>query len=171
MCFFQEFSIPDKVKTVEWIGTQNLCMGFDNEYALMDCKTGVLTPLFSPTSPSLQGALGATFETTLSTLNNLSSMATGGLMGFGSKPGKPLITRLPNDEILLGKESKGYSIRIQCLGSKYNLYANSLYPCRFKYLCRSGWNAKAQEWNRMVRNTGGAWILLSICCRHPTPPD
>ncbi|KAF8924882.1 Vacuolar morphoproteinsis protein 6, partial [Haplosporangium bisporale] len=95
---------PDRVKTVEWIGTQNLCMGFDNEYALMDCKTGEVTPLFSPTSPSLQGALGATFETTLSTLNNLSSMATGGLMGFGSKPGKPLITRLPNDEILLGKE-------------------------------------------------------------------
>ncbi|KAG0343692.1 Vam6/Vps39-like protein [Podila humilis] len=108
----KEFSIPEKVKTVEWIGTQKLCMGFDNEYALMDCKTGDLTPLFSPTSPSLQGALGATFENTLSTLNNLSSMATGGLMGFGSKPGKPLITRLPNDEILLGKENSSISVGV-----------------------------------------------------------
>ncbi|KAG0335759.1 Vam6/Vps39-like protein [Podila horticola] len=116
----KEFSIPDKVKTVEWIGTQNLCMGFDNEYALMDCKTGVLTPLFSPTSPSLQGALGATFETTLSTLNNLSSMATGGLMGFGSKPGKPLITRLPNDEILLGKENSSISVGVDGMPKRKN---------------------------------------------------
>lgn len=90
---------------MEWVGTQNLCMGFDSEYALMDCKTSILTPLFSPTSPSAQGALGSTLESTLNTLNTFSSLATGGLMGFGSKPGKPLITRLPNDEILLGKES------------------------------------------------------------------
>ncbi|KAF9387750.1 Vam6/Vps39-like protein [Podila verticillata] len=116
----KEFSIPDRVKTVEWIGTQNLCMGFDNEYALMDCKTGVLTPLFSPTSPSLQGALGATFETTLSTLNNLSSMATGGLMGFSSKPGKPLITRLPNDEILLGKENSSISVGVDGMPKRKN---------------------------------------------------
>ncbi|KAF9334368.1 Vam6/Vps39-like protein [Podila minutissima] len=116
----KEFAIPDRVKTVEWIGTQKLCMGFDNEYALMDCKTGVLTPLFSPTSPSLQGALGATFETTLSTLNNLSSMATGGLMGFGSKPGKPLITRLPNDEILLGKENSSISVGVDGMPKRKN---------------------------------------------------
>ncbi|KAG0095622.1 Vam6/Vps39-like protein [Podila epicladia] len=115
-----EFGIPDRVKTVEWIGTQKLCMGFDNEYALMDCKTGGLTPLFSPTSPSLQGALGATFETTLSTLNNLSSMATGGLMGFGSKPGKPLITRLPNDEILLGKENSSISVGVDGMPKRKN---------------------------------------------------
>ncbi|KAF9213277.1 Vacuolar morphoproteinsis protein 6 [Podila verticillata] len=118
----KEFTIknPDRVKTVEWIGTQNLCMGFDNEYALMDCKTGEVTPLFSPTSPSLQGALGATFETTLSTLNNLSSMATGGLMGFGSKPGKPLITRLPNDEILLGKENSSISVGVDGMPKRKN---------------------------------------------------
>ncbi|KAG0036291.1 Vam6/Vps39-like protein [Podila clonocystis] len=115
-----EFVIPEKVKTFEWIGTQNLCMGFDNEYALMDCKTGDRKPLFSPTSPSLQGALGATFETTLSTLNNLSSMATGGLMGFGSKPGKPLITRLPNDEILLGKENSSISVGVDGMPKRKN---------------------------------------------------
>lgn len=96
---------------MEWVGTQNLCMGFDNEYALMDCKTSVLTTLFSPTSPSVQGALGSTLGGALDTLNTFSSLATGGLMGFGSKPGKPLITRLANDEILLGKESK-FTIRI-----------------------------------------------------------
>ncbi|KAG0198890.1 Vam6/Vps39-like protein [Mortierella sp. GBA30] len=108
----KEFSVPDRVRTMEWVGTQNLCMGFDNEYALMDCKTSVLTPLFSPTSPSAQGALGSTLESTLSTLNTFSSLATGGLMGFGSKPGKPLITRLPNDEILLGKENSSISVGI-----------------------------------------------------------
>ncbi|KAG0263458.1 Vam6/Vps39-like protein [Mortierella polycephala] len=108
----KEFSIPDRVRTMEWVGTQNLCMGFDNEYALMDCKTSVLKPLFSPTSPSAQGALGSTLESTLNTLNTFSSLATGGLMGFGSKPGKPLITRLPNDEILLGKENSSISVGI-----------------------------------------------------------
>ncbi|KAG0022469.1 Vam6/Vps39-like protein [Entomortierella chlamydospora] len=108
----KEYSIPDRVRTMEWVGTQNLCMGFDNEYALMDCKTSVLTPLFSPTSPSNQGALGSTLESTLNTLNTFSSMATRGLMGFGSKPGKPLITRLPNDEILLGKENSSISVGI-----------------------------------------------------------
>ncbi|KAG0012682.1 Vam6/Vps39-like protein [Podila clonocystis] len=116
----KELQIPGIVKTVEWIGTQNLCMGFDNEYVLMDCNTGHWKPLFSPTSPSLQGALGATFETTLSTLNNLSSMATGGLMGFGSKPGKPLITRLPNDEILLGKENSSISVGVDGMPKRKN---------------------------------------------------
>jgi len=106
---FQEYNIPDRVLTMEWVGTQNLCLGLNSEYSLMDCETSVITPLFSPTSPSIQGALGSTLEstlnTTLNTLNNFGSIATGGLMGFGSKPGKPLITRLPNNEILLGKES------------------------------------------------------------------
>ncbi|KAF9438235.1 Vam6/Vps39-like protein [Entomortierella beljakovae] len=108
----KEFSIPDRVRTMEWVGTQNLCIGFDNEYALMDCNTSVLTPLFSPSSPSNQGALGSTLESTLSTLNTFSTMATRGLMGFGSKPGKPLITRLPNDEILLGKENSSISVGV-----------------------------------------------------------
>ncbi|KAF9160395.1 Vacuolar morphoproteinsis protein 6, partial [Actinomortierella ambigua] len=108
----KEFPIPDRVRTMEWVGTQKLCLGFDNEYALMDCQTSQLTPLFSPSSPTLQGAIGSTLESTFNTLNTLSSMATGGLMGFGSKPGKPLITRLPNDEILLGKEHSSISIGV-----------------------------------------------------------
>ncbi|KAF9984824.1 Vam6/Vps39-like protein [Mortierella antarctica] len=108
----KEYTVTDRVRTMEWVGTQNLCMGFDNEYALMDCKTSVLTPLFSPTSPSAQGALGSTLESTLNTLNTFSSLATGGLMGFGAKPTKPLITRLPNDEILLGKEHSSISVGI-----------------------------------------------------------
>ncbi|KAF9913772.1 Vacuolar morphogenesis protein 6 [Lobosporangium transversale] len=108
----KEYSIPDRVRTMEWVGTQNLCMGFDNEYALMDCKTSALTTLFSPSSASNQGAIGSTLESTLNTLNSFSSIATGGLMGFGSKPGKPLITRLPNDEILLGKEHSSISVGI-----------------------------------------------------------
>ncbi|KAG0294172.1 Vam6/Vps39-like protein [Linnemannia gamsii] len=106
----KDFPVPDKVKSMEWVGTQNLCMGFDNEYALMDYKTSVLTTLFSPTSPSVQGALGSTLGGALDTLNTFSSLATGGLMGFGSKPGKPLITRLANDEILLGKENSSISV-------------------------------------------------------------
>ncbi|KAI1318862.1 Vacuolar morphogenesis protein 6 [Mortierella claussenii] len=106
----KEYTIPDRVRTMEWVGTQNLCIGFDNEYALMDCKTSVLTPLFSPTSTNNQGAIGSTLESTLNTLNNFSALATGGLMGLGTKPGKPLITRLPNDEILLGKEHSSISV-------------------------------------------------------------
>lgn len=89
---------------MEWVRTQNLCIGFDNEYTLLDYKTGILTTLCSLNSPPNQGALGSTLETTLNTLHNFSSLATGGLMGFGSKPGKPLITRLSKDEILLVKD-------------------------------------------------------------------
>ncbi|KAF9156153.1 Vacuolar morphoproteinsis protein 6 [Linnemannia schmuckeri] len=116
----KDFPVPDRVRTMEWVGTQNLCMGFDSEYALMDCKTSVLTPLFSPTSPSVQGALGSTLESTLNTLNTFSSLATGGLMGFGSKPGKPLITRLPNDEILLGKENSSISVGVDGMPKRKN---------------------------------------------------
>ncbi|KAF8975925.1 Vam6/Vps39-like protein [Entomortierella lignicola] len=116
----KEHSIPDRVRSMEWVGTQNLCMGFDNEYALMDCKTSVLTPLFSPASPSTQGALGSTLESTLNTLNTFSSLATRGLMGFGSKPGKPLITRLPNDEILLGKENSSISVGVDGMPKRKN---------------------------------------------------
>ncbi|KAI8603875.1 vacuolar sorting protein 39 domain 2-domain-containing protein [Dissophora ornata] len=112
----KDFPIPDKFKTLramEWIGTQNLCVGFDNEYALMDCKTSSWKTVFSPSSPpSQQGALASTLESTFTTWNNLSSRATGGLMGFVSKAGKPLITRLPNDEILLGKEHSSISVGV-----------------------------------------------------------
>ncbi|KAG0044852.1 Vam6/Vps39-like protein [Gryganskiella cystojenkinii] len=109
----KEYTIQDRARTMEWVGTQNLCLGFDSEYALMDCESSDITPLFSPSSPSTaQGALGSTLESTLNTLNNYTSLATGGLMGFGSKPGKPLITRLPNNEILLGKENSSISVGV-----------------------------------------------------------
>ncbi|KAG0322530.1 Vam6/Vps39-like protein, partial [Dissophora globulifera] len=119
-----EFPIPDRLRTLrtmEWVGTQNLCTGFDNEYALMDCKTSVWTTLFSPGSPSTaQGALASTLESTFSTWNNISSRATGGLMGLVSKSGKPLITRLPNDEILLGKEHSSISVGVDGMPKRKN---------------------------------------------------
>ncbi|KAF9362961.1 Vam6/Vps39-like protein [Mortierella sp. NVP85] len=101
----KEFPVPERVRRMEWVRSQTLCIGFDNEYALLDYKTGVLTTLCSLNTPLNQGALGSTLETTLNTLHTFSNLATGGLMGLvGSKPGKPLITRLPKDEILLVKE-------------------------------------------------------------------
>ncbi|KAG0220533.1 Vacuolar morphogenesis protein 6 [Mortierella sp. GBA43] len=106
----KEFNVPDRIRRMEWIRTKTLCIGFDNEYALLDYKSGILTTLCSLTSPLNQGALGSTLETTLNTLHTFGSLATGGLMGFGSKPGKPLIARLPKDEILLVKEDSCFSV-------------------------------------------------------------
>ncbi|KAF9941848.1 Vacuolar morphogenesis protein 6, partial [Modicella reniformis] len=104
----KEFTVADRVRKMEWVTTRSLCIGFDNEYSLVDYESGELKVLCSLSSPLHQG--GSTYETTLNTLQNLGSFATGALMGFAAKPGRPLLTRLPKEEILLVKEDSSFSV-------------------------------------------------------------
>ncbi|CAG8539118.1 8928_t:CDS:10, partial [Acaulospora morrowiae] len=82
----KELSLPDRVRAMAWVSSDKICLGLATEYALMDISTGALTALFSPSSA--HG--GASFS----------------YMGMiGSKVTKPMVTKLPNDEILLAKDN------------------------------------------------------------------
>ncbi|CAG8513221.1 6470_t:CDS:10, partial [Acaulospora colombiana] len=82
----KELLPPDKIRTMAWVSSDKVCLGLATEYILMDTGTGAFTALFAPSSaPS-----GAAFN----------------YMGMiGTKVSKPMVTKLPNDEILLAKDS------------------------------------------------------------------
>ncbi|OZJ05891.1 hypothetical protein BZG36_00891 [Bifiguratus adelaidae] len=84
----RDFGVPDRVKAMTWVGGSKLCVGFASEYALMDVETGAFTDLFAPTGPP-----------DASKLSNLYNSA------LGSKVSKPLVTKIPNNEMLLGKDN------------------------------------------------------------------
>lgn len=86
----KELNIPDRIKTMSWVGTTKICLGFSAEYALMDVEQGQLTELFAPTGVSEAGPM--------STLNSLYNMS------IGARGGKPMITKIPNNEMLLARD-------------------------------------------------------------------
>jgi hypothetical protein len=86
----KELNIPDRIKTMSWVGTTKICLGFSAEYALMDVERGQLTELFAPTGISDAGPM--------STLNSLYNMS------IGARGGKPMITKIPNNEMLLARD-------------------------------------------------------------------
>lgn len=94
--FFEtkELNIPDRIRSMSWVGNTKICLGFSSEYALMDVEQGQLTELFAPT-----GATAAT-EGPMSTLNSLYNMS------IGARGGKPMITKIPNNEMLLARDRK-----------------------------------------------------------------
>ncbi|KAG9303112.1 hypothetical protein G9A89_005070 [Geosiphon pyriformis] len=81
--------LPDKIQTMAWVSSQKLCLGLTNEYALIDTISGTITELFAPTSAPSSGPYG------------LGYMG----MSIGTKVSKPLVTKLPNNEILLAKDN------------------------------------------------------------------
>ncbi|CAG8623281.1 8545_t:CDS:10, partial [Diversispora eburnea] len=82
----KELLPPDKVRTMAWVSSSKICLGLANEYALMDVNTGALTELFAPSSTP--------------------SSTSFSYMGMiGAKVSKPMVTKLPNDEILLAKDT------------------------------------------------------------------
>ncbi|EXX74415.1 Vam6p [Rhizophagus irregularis DAOM 197198w] len=83
----QELSIPDRIKTMVWVNGDKVCLGLTNEYVLIDVNSGVMTELFA--SHNTPG--GASF-------------AYMG-MSIGAKANKPLVTKLPQGEILLVKDN------------------------------------------------------------------
>ncbi|GAA5808870.1 hypothetical protein MFLAVUS_002269 [Mucor flavus] len=90
--FFEtkELNIPDRIKTMSWVGTTKICLGFSTEYALMDVEKGQLTELFAPSGVAEAGPMSA--------LNNLYNMS------IGARGGKPMITKIPNNEMLLARD-------------------------------------------------------------------
>ncbi|OBZ90217.1 Vam6/Vps39-like protein [Choanephora cucurbitarum] len=90
--FFEtkELNIPDRIKAMSWVGTTKICLGFSTEYALMDVEQGQLTELFAPTGVADSGPI--------STLNSLYNMS------IGARGGKPMITKIPNNEMLLARD-------------------------------------------------------------------
>ncbi|KAI7874387.1 hypothetical protein K492DRAFT_137936 [Lichtheimia hyalospora FSU 10163] len=86
----KELNIPDRIKAMSWVGNTKICLGFATEYALMDVEGERLTELFAPTGPSEAGPM--------STLNSLYNMS------IGSRGGKPMVTKIPNNEMLLARD-------------------------------------------------------------------
>ena len=89
-CETKELNIPDRIKAMSWVGTTKICLGFLAEYALMDVEQGQLTELFALTGQAEAGPM--------STLNSLYNMS------IGSRGGKPMITKIPNNEMLLARD-------------------------------------------------------------------
>ncbi|KAI8067712.1 vacuolar sorting protein 39 domain 2-domain-containing protein [Gilbertella persicaria] len=89
--FFEtkELNLPDRIKAMSWVGTTKICLGFSTEYALMDVEQGQLTELFAPTGVEVGP---------MSTLNSLYNMS------IGVRGGKPMITKIPNNEMLLARD-------------------------------------------------------------------
>ncbi|KAI7867673.1 CNH domain-containing protein [Spinellus fusiger] len=85
----KELNLPDRIKAMAWVGTTKICLGFSNEYCLMDVEAGQLTELFSSTGSAEGGAMS-----TLTGLYNL----------YGARGGKPMVTKIPNNEILLARD-------------------------------------------------------------------
>ncbi|KAI8148423.1 vacuolar sorting protein 39 domain 2-domain-containing protein [Fennellomyces sp. T-0311] len=86
----KELNIPDRIKAMAWVGNTKICLGFAAEYALMDVEADQLTELFAPSGPAEAGPM--------STLNSLYNMS------IGSRGGKPMVTKIPNNEMLLARD-------------------------------------------------------------------
>ncbi|CAH1762157.1 3604_t:CDS:10 [Entrophospora sp. SA101] len=82
-----EISIPDRIRTMVSVSSTTFCLGLANEYALLDISSGVLRELFSPSSTPINAGFSYM------------------VVSFSAKVSKPLITKLPNDEILLAKDN------------------------------------------------------------------
>ncbi|CAO3612687.1 unnamed protein product [Cunninghamella echinulata] len=102
--FFEtkEWPLPDRVKAMAWVGSTKICLGFATEYALMEVENGEFTELFGPmadnnsTNGSSHGGNGTSGA--ISTLNNLYNMS------IGFRGGKPMVTKIPNNEMLLARD-------------------------------------------------------------------
>ncbi|KAI9281130.1 CNH domain-containing protein [Sporodiniella umbellata] len=88
-CETKELNIPDRIKAMSWVGATKICLGFVSEYALMDVEEGKLTELFALAGPEA-GPMGA--------LNNFYNLS------IGARGGKPMITKIPNNEMLLARD-------------------------------------------------------------------
>ncbi|CAO3623144.1 unnamed protein product [Cunninghamella blakesleeana] len=102
--FFEtkEWPLPDRVKAMAWVGSTKICLGFATEYALMEVENGEFTELFGPMADnnSMNGSShGGNGSGAISTLNNLYNMS------IGFRGGKPMVTKIPNNEMLLARDN------------------------------------------------------------------
>ncbi len=84
-----------------WVSNDRVCLGLTNEYVLMNVNSGEKTELFA--SSSSPGSASFSYM----------GMSMGmSISSIGTKVNKPLMTKLPNDEILLVKDSKCHFLMI-----------------------------------------------------------
>jgi hypothetical protein len=79
-----------------WVTSKKLCLGLANEYVLLDIDSSTLHELF----PTTSGQTGYG-------INYMGLPIGGGV--------KPLVTKLPNNEILLAKDS-AYFYKLHIVG-------------------------------------------------------
>ncbi|CAO3593293.1 unnamed protein product [Absidia cylindrospora] len=120
----KEWPLPDRVKTMAWVGSTKICLGLATEYALMEVENGQWTELFGPMADGSNGMMngshlgsgsgsgsggiigggsgssisGGTTSGAMSTLNSLYNMS------IGFRGGKPMVTKIPNNEMLLARD-------------------------------------------------------------------
>jgi hypothetical protein len=88
----QEFPLPDRARTLTWMSSKRICLGLSSDYTILDTSTATFSDSFSPatTSSSALGALGG--------------MGVG--IGYlGSRAPQPLSVQLPENQILLVKDT------------------------------------------------------------------
>ncbi|ORX60430.1 hypothetical protein DM01DRAFT_320588 [Hesseltinella vesiculosa] len=95
----KEWPIPDRVRTMAWVGNVKICLGFSSEYALMQVDLGELTELFGSDPSHTNGAPPSSNASAISTLNSLYNMS------LGFRGGKPMVTKIPNNEMLLARDN------------------------------------------------------------------
>ncbi|KAI8096965.1 vacuolar sorting protein 39 domain 2-domain-containing protein [Halteromyces radiatus] len=122
----KEWPISDRVKTMAWVGSTKICLGLASEYALMEVESGQWTELFGPMTEGglLNGANiggsngnggsgGGSGSGSGSGSNSISSGAASGAistlnslynMSIGFRGGKPMVTKIPNNEMLLARD-------------------------------------------------------------------
>jgi hypothetical protein len=81
-----------------WVSGDKVCLGLTNEYTLINVNSGTITELFAPSS--------APGSASFSSYMGMSISANMG-MTIGARVHKPLVAKLPNNEMLLVKDS-GY---------------------------------------------------------------
>lgn len=84
--------MPDRARTLTWMSSTKLCLGLSSDYTILDTTTSTFSDTFSPqiTSSSALGALGG--------------MGVG--IGYlGSRAPLPLSVQLPDNQILLVKDT------------------------------------------------------------------
>ncbi|KAJ1922601.1 Vacuolar morphogenesis protein 6 [Tieghemiomyces parasiticus] len=120
----QQFTVPDRVRTLAWATATQLCLGLGRaEYHLLPLATGTLTELLGPDTVGFATSSGASvFSSATGAGAGRNNLSKWGSMGFGvlssmtlgasgtDDPDRPvagsdaLVAKLPNDEILVNRD-------------------------------------------------------------------
>lgn len=99
----KEFTVPDRIQTMVFLSHLKICIGFTSGYAMLDTSDGSISELVLPSQVTAANGNPAT--------SSLSSVA--GYIGMGSKTTKPIITKLPNNELLLARDNNAFFLGVR----------------------------------------------------------
>ena len=84
--------MPDRARSLTWMSSKKLCLGLSADYTILDTSTSTFSDSFSPAT------------TSASALSALGGMGVG--IGYlGSRAPPPLSVQLPDNQILLAKDT------------------------------------------------------------------